>query len=119
MLDRKLVFFIKYGFDGTNVHPYNNHISVEFNHVICTSMVPLKLIDQVTQAVVWENKFPNSSRWCRPIRIQFGKESKELVLNETKRLKEQINNLEMCHVGHHKINCDMKLTMVDGKVSKK
>jgi hypothetical protein len=39
--------------------------------------VPIRLIDEESGAIIWQNPVPSSVRFCRPISIEFSKETPE------------------------------------------
>ncbi|KYN08447.1 hypothetical protein ALC62_00569 [Cyphomyrmex costatus] len=57
---------------------------------------------------------------CRPIKLQFAHETKELILNEKKYIDEQIKHLKDFEINlegyHFKIQFLLSLTLIDGKV---
>ena len=111
---------IKYGFDGTSANSYkqrwNNEIGDD-SHIFCLSRVPLQLMNNETKMIFWKNPAPSSTRFCRPIRMQFAKETKELTKAEERNLKDQINNLKPIKIAGYKVIVELHLTMIDGKVS--
>lgn len=46
-------------------------------NLFISSLVPLKLVNINTNETVWENPDPSSVRFCRPILIEFSKETPE------------------------------------------
>ena len=50
-----------------------------------TTLIPLKLL--FGNKTVWINPFPSSTRFCRPIRIQYIKESTEFLVEEQKNVQ--------------------------------
>lgn len=94
----KLEFKIKYGFDGTNANSYNQKWTDDNihsdNHIFCSSIVPLQLENKKNHVVLWRNPHPSSSRFCRPIRIQYVRETAEVSKEEENYLKHQIKNLK-------------------------
>jgi len=61
-----------------------------------------------------------ATRYCRPIRIHFKKETTESSLNEMKYIENQIKELKPTKLSINNysidISHDMQLTMIDGKV---
>jgi len=61
-----------------------------------------------------------ATKYCRPIKFEFAKETKEKILLEVQEIKEKIRNLIPVEVetenGLYIVKANMKLTMVDGKV---
>lgn len=119
----------KWGFDGSSGHSQykqkfeNNYL--EDSCLFMTSYVPLELIvksdNDNEQKIIWKNPRPSSTRYCRPIRIQFQKESENLIKNEELYFKNKIQQLtptEFNTATNQKIYIEhvIQLTMVDGKV---
>ena len=44
--------------------------------------------------ILWQNTMPSSVKYCRPIRIQFKKETTELSKEQTSVFEERIKKLE-------------------------
>jgi hypothetical protein len=91
--------------------------------IFYTRLVPLDLNDG--KSSFWKNKAPSSTRFCRPIRIQYAKETTELIQkerddveNEIKALNKSIINLVYNDLPVQvRINFNLFLTMIDGKVA--
>lgn len=87
-------------------------------------MVPLQLYAKVKNSsdkiIVWQNPRPSSTRFCRPIRFQFLRETTEISKNENEHVETQIKNLKRtvsaCEVGQLTVSHEMLVTMIDGKV---
>lgn len=111
----------KWGFDGSTGHSeYKQSFSdstAEDSSMFVTSYVPLRLM--VCDKVLWKNNTPSSTRFCRPIRLQVAKETKELTVNEERYIKEQINKLTPSNIKFKscsfQVNHKLQLTMIDGK----
>ncbi|GBP86636.1 hypothetical protein EVAR_81936_1 [Eumeta japonica] len=71
--------------------------------------------------IVWKNPRPSSTRYCRPIRFQFAKESKELSVQEETYFKNEMNSLQPSPFTHN--GCEIKVlhslqsTMVDAEIT--
>ncbi|XP_044572242.1 uncharacterized protein LOC123257406 [Drosophila ananassae] len=119
----------KWGFDGSSGHSeykqkFENN-NLEDSCLFVTSYVPLQLFvksdNDKEQKIIWKNPRPSSTRYCRPIRIQFQKESVNLIKNEEEYFKNKIQQLtptEFKTATNRKFCVDhiLQLTMVDGKV---
>lgn len=111
----------KWGFDGSSGHSEYKQCfsdsSIEDNNMFVTSYVPLRLM--MGDKIWWMNTTPSSTRFCRPIRLQFAKETKELTANEERYIKGQIENLIPSNVKLNdrliQIEHKLQLTMIDGK----
>lgn len=121
---------IKWGFDGsTGQSQYNQKFSdeiVEESHtndesLLATTIVPLRMtLNNNDNCVIWNNTTPQSVRWCRPLHLQFVKETKEVTLNEKLAVEKEINLLKPFQTTiagvNISINYVLYLTMIDGKV---
>ena len=84
-----------------------------------TAISPLKLVSG--EKTIWSNPKPNSIHFCRPLHLQYAKETTEVTTNEERRLREEIEALEPFKVTVSEdhvvlIDYDIQITMVDGKV---
>lgn len=125
----EFVLIDKWGFDGSTGHSeYKQSFSgssIEDGSLFVSSSCPLQLICKSNTSdpdqIVWKNPRPSSTRYCRPIRFQFAKETKELYLQEEAYFKNKITNLRLSSFIFNS-SCEIKvlhflhLTMVDGKV---
>jgi len=113
-----------YGFDGSSGQSnYKQGYSSEQpftadSSTFATTVTPL--ID-ASSIILWNNKTPQSIRFCRPLKLAFMKDTKESILNENEYLKSQIDKLQFCKVilGDGKfvyIKLRLYLTVIDGKV---
>lgn len=124
---QNLCLVVKWGFDGSSGHSeYKQKFSDENASssdcsVLLTSLVPLKLSSNVEEMTVWQNLIPSSPRFCRPIRIQFKKETTELSIKERDYIEDQIKSLKPCKLVIDGIevcvNFQVCFTMIDGKVN--
>jgi len=122
-----------WGMDGTTGQSqYNQPNNKDDNEVLndsslfTVSMTFLKLIhkdgegkdEKVT--TLWENESPQSPHSCRPIQLEFVKESEEYVLRTKKDIDEQIENLPFhllkTDMGNVLIDYSFFFTMIDGKI---
>lgn len=90
----------KWGLDGISSH---NHYKQRFNNteegfdnsIFLTSIVSvlLKTISEENneQNIFWKNPHPSSTKYCRPVHIQFKKESTDSIKNEITNIQNQIN----------------------------
>lgn len=124
---RNLTLYCKWGCDGSSGQSeYKQSFPEESNlisdaYMFITSLVPIRLIDEESGLIVWENLVCSSVRYCRPISIEYCKETpaktEEVVgniQNQIKFLSETIITKEGQTV---KIKHDLFLTMIDGKVA--
>ena len=104
--------------DGTNLNVYKQRaidINAFNSSFFCSSFVPLKLVDE-DENVYWQNPRPSSTRFCRPIRILYEKETYTLCKSEEAYLKKQIDELRYVQYENFSISFRLLLTMIDGKV---
>jgi len=69
------------------------------------------------------NRSPQSVRFCRPLKIEFIKETQSHIRAEKKRLDSEIENLVPFGFTDENnsvfpINFELKITLIDGKVLK-
>lgn len=117
-VEGKFALICKWGFDGSSGQSqYKQSWEEEGSSdesVFLSSLVPLKLRRE-DGTEVWVNPRPSSTRFCRPIRLQFIKESSEIIRREEECIKKQIEELQPLQIGGVKIHFLMKLTMINGK----
>lgn len=119
-----LILTTKWGCDGSSGHSeYKQRFSDDQSSdasVLMTSMVPLSLKVDGTDEIIWENPHPASTRYCRPIKFEFAKETKEKVLSEVNSIKNKITNLIPTEIKINNINYivnhKMCLTMANGEI---
>lgn len=115
----KLVLEVKYGFDGSHANSYKQKWSNKRGDdafLFCSSLVPLQLNVENSSQILWKNPRPSSTRLCRPIRIQFEKETDILTKAEDQHLKNQIADLQPFSQPGCSVKFHLSLTMIDGKV---
>ena len=82
-----------------------------------TAIAPLNIT--FGDITLWKNKTPNSAKFCRPLKLEFAKETKEISINEEDLIKKQISELNPysfeLNGSKFLINFDIELTMLDGK----
>lgn len=119
--DKSLELICKWGCDGSNQVMYKQKFlddNASDASVFITSIVPLRL--QQGELIIWQNPLPSSPRFCRPLKINYAKETFELTNDEIKRVKSEASLLKPTQIDldeknflvHHRLLC----TMVDGKV---
>ena len=124
------ILYCKLGFDGASSQSvYKQKFDemsileekIDEESLFQTALVPLLLtVDGVN---VWVNKKPSSTHFCRPVKLQYKKESKELSKEEFDRVTDEIKNLSLglISVGIDgqefvSVQFTVDLTMFDGKV---
>lgn len=110
----KLILISKWRCDGSSGHSIykqksvNNEELLIDRNLFMTCLVPLQLFvhSDNGKIIVWQNSCPSSTRFCRPVRLQFIKEATEVILQEKKCIDKQIEALQPTVVTG---------TMLDGK----
>ena len=115
----------KWGFDGaTSQSVYKQAIREEDESaeesLFCTTLVPLQLT--ADGQPVWTNPAPSSTRLCRPIQIQYARETAALCREERDRVQEEISRLQSTAAvsatgAEVAVTHSMQLTMIDGKAA--
>lgn len=102
---RNLRLYFKYGSDGSSSQSNykqnfvtENGDSVDDSSLYVSSLAPLQLVtiaeNGSIKKVLWMNDKPSSPMYCRPISVQFIKESTEYIKEERTNLENQIANIE-------------------------
>lgn len=126
-IEAELIY--SYGFDGSSGHsPYNQgfhntqNTSLNDECLLATTLIPLRLrLLNNKNKILWNNKLSHSPRFCRPKKLKFVKETKEIILLEKKALDDEIGNLQthaiIC-LGNVRICTKFQLymTLIDEKV---
>lgn len=123
----KLTLISKWGFDGSSSHTQYMQQFVsdtsDDKYMFISSLGPLRLItgkENGNTFILWQNPRPSSPRYCRPIKLQYRKETVELSKQEKYNMDVQISNLTDTKVvlggKEYNISHAPLLTMVDGKI---
>lgn len=124
-----LVLMSKWGCDGSSGQSQYKQIlpgeqeGISDSHLFIASLVPLRLlVSNESQQILWQNQRPSSTRYCRPIIIEFTQETSEKTKSVVSHIEAQISNLNptMINIQGKIIYVTHQLffTMVDGKVCK-
>lgn len=120
--------FYKWGVDGSgSQRNYNQHFqsneaeSSSDSSILLTSVVPLQLhVKNSKKRIIWQNPRTSSTRFCRPIKLEFIKETTGVLKNEFQYIENQIANLSPTKITVDEkeilIYHELFKTMVDGKV---
>lgn len=119
-----LKIIYKWGSDGSgSQRNYKQKCEGDDSNILTTSVVPLQLSfeSKSKQSVVlWQNPRTSSTRFCRPVKIQFIKETDDVIRSEFSQMESQISQLSPTVVTKNGkkyiISHKMVNTMVDGKV---
>lgn len=118
------VLTCSWGFDGSTGHStyqqkYKESANISDESLFVTTLIPLRLSTS-TGVILWNNRTPQSNRFCRPVKIKYVKESHEVILKQKENIENQIQSLEIfeelveeCNV---KIHFSLLLTLIDGKI---
>jgi len=115
-----LTVFYKWGCDGSSGHSTyrqsftNSDHNMVDQHLFAICIVPLQL--QRKSTILWKNPRPSSTRYCRPLKVMFAKESETLVRAEIENIKSQILKIEPTRLSCFQVQHNLQLTMIDGKV---
>lgn len=117
----------KWGCDGSSGQAqyrinFSTSQSVTDSDLFMFSFVPLQINctanDQ--KIIIWQNPRPSSTKFCRPIKFIFKKETVESTRDEVDKIETQIKNLDTTDVILNnkvlKIKHNLIFSMVDGKV---
>lgn len=124
------ILYCKWGLDGSSGHSTfkqkwsNSSDSTTPNDgcLVGVCLVPL-LLKANSNLEVWKNDVPGSTRYCRPIKLIFAKETFDLLKRETENVERQIKKLKPLKVKLEnckhtfEIRYHLKLTMIDGKAA--
>lgn len=122
----EMVLISSWGFDGSTGHSaYKQYMpncdihSVIDENMFAISLIPLRL-STAGGHIIWNNNLSQSSMSCRPIKLQFAREMKELIQNKKKYIDNQISHLKDFEINlegyHFKIKFLLLMTLIDGKV---
>ena len=118
------VLHLKWGFDGAtgqSVYKQSGNVDEAAEQsLLCTTIVPLQLV--VGGKPVWTNPSPSSTGYCRPLRIQYKRETVEASRHEHNQVQEEIRQLKPTYATAPegvtlRVTYDLQLTMIDGKVA--
>lgn len=113
--------FTKWGFDGSSGHSSYKQAfhgsDASDASVFITSIVPLRLV--YGEIIIWQNPRPGSTRYCRPLKIEFAKEtlvSIRIKKNVDDQIKNLVNSTVISNDRSLEVMHNLVLTIVDGKV---
>lgn len=115
----------KVGFDGCTGQSVYKQLPSEGTEIasiaheeslFLTCLVPLQIATRDGE-VIWTNPKPSSTLYCRPIRFQYTKETRDIVIQESNFIEESKERLIQTKVDRLRITHKLETTMVDGKVA--
>lgn len=129
----KLILFCKWGCDGSSGQKQYKQVvcdNISDSDMFMVSFVPLRLkkiledtelSTSTTQTKdIWKNETPSSTKYCRPIKFEFKKETHDAIKNEVTDIKAQIATLQPLQLQFDgqeiEVSYQLVLTMIDGKV---
>lgn len=125
LTEPKLEATYKWGMDGASgqslykqiFHNNSDNCSADAS-VFMISLLPLEV--ESNDSVIWTNPLPSSTKYCRPVKFTFMKETPENSIREYKLMEDKIGKLKDTLVvcSNRNIHVAHKLysTMVDGKM---
>lgn len=120
----EVVFICSWGFDGSTGHSmyqqrYQDAENANDESLFATTLIPLRLSTS-TGLILWNNQTPQSARYYRPIKLQFVKESRDVILAQKFCIEQQIAKLQVFDIMLQnfsiKIHFSLFLTLIDGKI---
>lgn len=89
-----------WGCDGSsnqqiyNYSPTSSTSELNSSSLFASTIVPLQVqLQKEPNTILWQNPTPHSVRFCRPIKITYEKETKELILKTKHDMDQQITEL--------------------------
>jgi len=126
--ETEAVLMCSWGFDGSSGHSAykQSYKSVTDNtnpkdqNLFVTTLIPLRLLTS-ENTILWNNQAPQSTRFCRPLAIEYVHESKEVILGQKRNVEDQIDKLQSIQIALDNyrsisVHCSLFLTLIDGKV---
>lgn len=120
----KFIIIYNSGFDTSTGYSKHNQKFESMNKVddslILTVLIPLQLLDK-TGNILWMNPLPHSTRFVRPVKMEFGKETKTKVLEMKADIDTQLQDIEpvtiiLSNGKAVEVEPQVHLTAFDGKV---
>lgn len=120
------VLICSWGFDGSTGHSsykqqyQSTSKDVNDEELLATTLIPLRLTTGSNE-ILWNNRASQSTRFCRPIRLQYVKESGRVIQMEKECIDNEIDHLKLFEVVLNdnikiRIHFCLYLTLIDGKV---
>ena len=119
-----VVMISKVGFDGSTGQSIYKQVTSEGvaretdnveQSLFLMCLVPIQIYDKASREVIYQNDCPSSTNFCRPIRFEYIKETKEVCETALEKLKSAellpTRLGDCCPIEHR-----LEFTMFDGKV---
>lgn len=125
--EAELVLLSSWGMDGsTGYSQYHQAFPTSSQKddadVFSVTTTPIQLFYRANKDnILWYNLSPQSIRFCRPIMLEFVKESKVVVLNNKQSIEKQMSELvpvavKLTNGESVLVDFDFVMSMIDGKV---
>ena len=125
-----IVLLTKYGMDGSsgfNSYKYkqNSNVLRRDESLFILSILPIRIngceLKTGKKVLLWNNPRPSSTRFCRPLKFIFAKETPDLIKNESDLIKSSLSKLvpsqfQISQKDIIAIQHELVFSMVDGKV---
>ncbi|KMQ90726.1 dna-mediated transposase [Lasius niger] len=118
----------KWGCDGSSGRSLYKQVFTAFQQsdsdLFMTCLVPLQLYalseNDGKRIFLWQNPRPSSTRYCRVVKLEFIKETAEVIRMEKAKMEKQMKELlpsevEIPDLPHVTVHHDLCMTMIDGK----
>lgn len=128
MKNAELILLSTWGLDGSSGHSqYHQRFPScsqrqEDEDLLATATTPIRLsLSNDLNKIFWFNQMPQSVRFCRPIILEFIKETKEIVLKTKEEVELEFSNLkpvqvELSEEKSVSVSFDFVMSMIDGKI---
>lgn len=121
---KSLMIICKWGCDGSQQSKFKQSFCNETDsdaNIFMSSFVPLRIVcGKEGNKIVWQNPTPSSSRFCRPIRFRFVKETTDVTKEEIQYVQKSIAKLNKSVITlkgeEFSFSHKLKMSMIDGKV---
>ena len=120
------ILIFKCGFDGSTNHSIFNFKTKNSDEnsegsLISTFICPIRLFikdNNENNTILWNNKYPNSPKFCRPLKLIQKKETKENLQIIYSEIQKEITNLSVFRDSKINVKFENVMTMLDGKAIK-
>ena len=90
------------------------------NSLFTTTVIPLRLVAN-NKLILWNNQVPQFIRFCRPLKLEYMKDTTEHILKEKNEIDQEIVKLsdfeiELSNDKVLKINYMLYMTLIDSKI---
>lgn len=121
----KTVLVCSWGFDGSSGHSAykqcyrDKKIQATDENLFATTPIPLRLsID--SGIILWNNRTSQSARFCRPIKLDYVAESRDVILRQKQAIEDQIEKLQSFDIMLEDYKVQLRfllfMTLIDDKM---